>query len=121
MSEIPRLLAIALCSAALAAASQGGAVRNAKLDSQQRAQCSARSGKVMIAGLSGNEICALPLADAGKSCTSGSQCIGDCLLDGNLPMGPGVRVAGRCEPTDYGFGCRTIVENSRVQHRICID
>jgi hypothetical protein len=98
--------------------------RSAKLGPDERAECLARAGRIMIAGLSGNEICALPLADAGKRCTSGDQCIGDCLLDDSKLRGVrhrATRLVGRCQATDYGFGCRTKIERGRIQHSLCID
>lgn len=126
MLEASRLFVVALCFAALGAAAAGSAAaRGGKMDTRQRHQCEARKGRIMIAGLSGKEICALPLADAGKSCTSGSQCIGDCLLDdrdtSRRGLTPARPVVGQCQSSDYGFGCRTIVENGRIEHSVCID
>ena len=98
--------------------------RFTRLSPESRASCLARNGRVLIAGLSGNETCALPLADAGKKCTSGDQCIGDCLLDESKPRparGSTRRVTGICQPTDYGFGCRTLIERGRIKYNICVD
>lgn len=98
--------------------------RGAKLGPDARAQCLAQAGRIMIAGLSGNEICARPLPDAGKRCTSGDQCIGDCLLDDSKLRGvrqKATRVTGKCQATDYGFGCRTTVERGRIQPGLCVD
>ncbi|HYD13082.1 MAG TPA: hypothetical protein VEC11_09560 [Allosphingosinicella sp.] len=94
--------------------------RNVGLSDAERAQCLARHGRVLIAGFSGNEVCALPYADAGRRCTSGSQCAGDCMYDGPAPR-PGQRVTGRCEALQYGFGCRTTLENGRIAYAICTD
>jgi hypothetical protein len=103
------------------AASRAGRI----LSSAELATCVNKGGSVKIAGLSGNQTCALPLADAGKQCTSSSQCLGDCLLDearpGQRSIGAGAMVVGQCQATDYGFGCRTFVENGRVAQRMCID
>lgn len=94
--------------------------RNVRLTDAQRAQCLARHGRVLIAGFSGNEICALPYPDAGRRCTSGSQCAGDCMYEGPAPR-PGQRLVGRCEALQYGFGCRTTLENGRIARAICTD
>jgi hypothetical protein len=93
---------------------------HARLTQAERAYCLARHGHVMVAGLAGNEICALPYADAGRRCTSGSQCAGDCLYEGPAPR-PGQRVVGQCQALAYPFGCRTTVENGRAAGAICVD
>jgi hypothetical protein len=114
-----------LSCAALAAAADGAAQRRTKLSADERAQCEGRGGRIAIAGLSGNEMCALPLADAGKRCTSGGQCLGECMFDRTglkgRPPRPGKRVTGRCQATDYPYGCRTTVENERLQPGLCVD
>lgn len=91
----------------------------------QRAECEAQGGRVATAGLSGDDMCATPYADAGRVCTSGSQCLGDCLLDeatlgGKRPV-HGMRAAGRCQARAYPFGCRNLVENGRLIYGLCVD
>jgi hypothetical protein len=99
--------------------------RGRRLSSSDLAACINRGGRIRIAGRSGNQTCALPLADAGKACSSSSQCTGVCLLDearlGTRRIGHGDRVPGRCQPTTYGFGCSTIVEHGRISSANCID
>jgi hypothetical protein len=99
--------------------------RGRRLSATELATCVRHGGRVGIAGLSGNQICVHPLRDAGRACTSSSQCVGDCLLDesslGGRPPDANQSVQGRCEPTDYGFGCRTTVENGSIATSICVD
>ena len=80
---------------------------------------------MLIAGLSGNEMCALPFADAGKVCRGSKDCLGACLLDekqrAGKRVGPKTQVVGKCQPTNYPFGCSTTVEKGRVQSSMCVD
>lgn len=64
--------------------------------------------------------CVISYADAGKSCTSGSQCAGDCRTPA-VDVRPGQQVAGYCQATSDRFGCSTTVENGRAQATVCID
>ena len=52
-----------------------------RLGDAARSACEARGGRIAIAGLSGDEMCAEPLADAGRACTGSDQCRGFCELD----------------------------------------
>jgi hypothetical protein len=65
--------------------------------------------------------CVIAYADAGKSCSSGSECAGDCRAEQGLDVRPGQQVAGICQATSDQFGCSTQVENGRAQSTICID
>jgi hypothetical protein len=56
-------------------------------------------------------------ADAGKACSDGSDCQGDCLVPRDrtsrtLPIG--AEVMGQCQATSSPFGCRATVEKGRV-------
>jgi hypothetical protein len=91
------------------------------LTSVERARCTAQHGRVMIAGLSGNEMCALPYRDGGKRCTDGSQCAGDCMFEGSQPVRATARVSGRCQRLAYPFGCNTTITHGRVNGTLCAD
>lgn len=65
--------------------------------------------------------CVLDYADAGKSCTEGGQCAGDCRTPPSLDVRPGQQVAGYCQATSDRFGCSTTVESGRAGATICID
>jgi hypothetical protein len=65
--------------------------------------------------------CVIRYADEGKSCSSGSQCSGDCRTLPGVEAAPGQQVAGSCQADSDRFGCSTKVENGRAQSTICID
>jgi hypothetical protein len=65
--------------------------------------------------------CVLSYADAGKSCSSGSQCEGDCRVGPGVEAVPGQDVVGQCQATSDRFGCSTRVEEGRAEATICID
>ena len=90
-----------------------------RLSPAERAQCAARHGQVATAGLSGEEMCALPYADAGRRCTDSAQCAGDCRYGGSLREG--ARAAGQCQAFQYPYGCRTTIEKGRVTPGPCFD
>lgn len=115
----PALALGILAGAALAAGAPSHGPTH--LGPAERAQCEARHGRIMIAGLSGNEMCALPFPDAGRRCTDSSQCRGDCRYEGRVRLGAGARAVGRCQSLDYPFGCRTTVEHGRVTPGLCVD
>ena len=51
-------------------------------------ECAARGGEMRRLGRLGRETCVVKYADAGKRCTDGSQCQGECRADANLPPPP---------------------------------
>jgi hypothetical protein len=65
--------------------------------------------------------CVISYSDAGKSCSSGSQCSGDCRAKPGIDTVPGQAVSGQCQTDSDRFGCSTKVENGRAQATICID
>jgi hypothetical protein len=96
-----------------------------KLEPAEVAACTAQGGTVKVAGRSGTETCALPLPDAGKVCRGDDDCIGACWLDDNdreAKLGtPEKEVTGHCQPTSYGFGCHSFVDNGRWSGSACTD
>lgn len=96
-----------------------------RLSDAERADCIARGGHTATLGMLNGEGCVLPMPDAGKICTDGSQCKGgSCLLDdgkpGFKPPKPGRLVKGQCAATDYGFGCAWRVNKGRA-NGMCVD
>ncbi|WP_298675285.1 hypothetical protein [uncultured Lentibacter sp.] len=100
------VLALAACQ--LETTGAGGAPntspRGAALDS---AACEAGGGTVVF-GLAGPQ-CARPQPDAGKACTSNSDCAGLCLAK-----------TQSCAPVTPFFGCHEVLANGSVA-TICID
>lgn len=86
----------------------------------ERQLCQAAGGEVRRAGLLGYENCILPYADAGKTCSDSSDCIGDCRLTSS-GAAPEETVTGTCQINDSLFGCFQTVENGRAGHMLCVD
>ena len=88
----------------------------------EKARCEAAGGTVERAGRAGWERCVQPFPDAGKVCSDGDDCLGDCRLPvsaGNLA--PDTPAQGVCQPTDSFFGCHTIIEDGKVAGSLCVD
>ena len=85
------------------------------------ASCRAAGGLMKPVGRMQSLQCVLSYADAGKSCTSGTQCRGDCRAAPGSDAAPGQPVAGYCQATSDRFGCSTKIENGRAEATICID
>jgi hypothetical protein len=85
------------------------------------ASCKRAGGLIKPVGRMQTLQCVLTYADAGKSCSSGDQCMGECRAGSGTDAVPGQRVAGSCQATSDRFGCSTRVENGRAQATICID
>ena len=65
--------------------------------------------------------CVVTYADAGKRCTDGDQCQGDCWLEDGAPPKPGQPATGVCQPTSSRFGCHTTVKDGKADVGLCID
>jgi hypothetical protein len=85
------------------------------------ASCKLAGGAFKPVGKMQTMQCVINYADAGQSCTSGSQCAGDCRATSGVDVVPGQKVAGFCQATSDRFGCSTRVENGRAESTICID
>ena len=75
-----------------------------------RAACEAEGGTFAKAGLAQALICVMPTRDAGKICTSGTQCEGLCLAR-----------SGTCAPVTPLFGCNDIITDNGGMATLCID
>jgi putative hemolysin len=85
------------------------------------AACAAQGGTMQRVGRMQSVQCVIAYADAGKRCTDGDQCGGDCLLAEGSSVAPGAAAAGQCAPTSNRFGCATRVENGKADATLCID
>lgn len=90
------------------------------LSEAEKARCRTDGGTVQRLGMLRNEACVLPYADAGKSCTDSSQCLGRCQLDMRAPVPEGT-VHGLCQPTTNEFGCFKEVRDGKVAFAKCVD
>jgi hypothetical protein len=76
----------------------------------ERAQCLMQGGTIGQGGLSPDEVCILPQADAGKACTKQSDCSGMCLAD-----------TMTCSTVKPMFGCFEFLDETGQKVGICID
>ena len=83
--------------------------------------CTARGGQMQQVGRMQSWQCVVKYADAGKRCTDGDQCQGDCRVEGNTGVAPGAATAGVCQATSDRFGCNTPVEDGKAGPTLCID
>lgn len=88
---------------------------------RDQAGCQGAGGDWRREGMLGAYMCVTPYADAGRSCTDGAQCQGDCRLadDGPAPMGG--PATGVCQANSSPFGCFTRVDNGRASATLCVD
>ncbi|HRO02565.1 MAG TPA: hypothetical protein PLS69_03025 [Terricaulis sp.] len=83
--------------------------------------CAARGGALERVGRAQTLQCVIPYADAGKSCTDGSQCEAGRCIGGLEDANPRENVTGQCQPTNMAFGCYTTITNGRTGAAICVD
>jgi hypothetical protein len=84
------------------------------------AACEAQGGRLMRVGRLQSEQCVLPYGDAGKACTDGDQCEGQCI-GRETAMSPGQNAVGACQAEHPMFGCFATIEDGRVAGILCID
>ena len=80
-----------------------------------RAECEARGGSFKRWGLSGEEFCQVPAADAGTRCPDGSMCsLGKCITTSHASP-------GGCQEYRLTFGCFATVTHGTVGSVVCVD
>ena len=82
------IAAVALLAAACSPQTTGTA-SNAPMQSADAASCATRGGTMKQVGRMQSWQCVISYADAGKRCTDGDQCQGDCRIEGNSGVAPG--------------------------------
>lgn len=85
------------------------------------AACAAQHGTLQRVGRLQSVQCVIAYADAGKRCTDGDQCQGDCLAPATGAASAGQAATGQCAPTSNRFGCATRVEDGKADATLCID
>ena len=101
---------------------------------EAQAACQTRGGEMRRVGMLGSWQCIVRYADAGKPCTDGDQCQGDCRSEVTLPpppSGPPVvpekaaplppATEGVCQADSDSFGCYAVIEDGRSAPMICVD
>jgi putative hemolysin len=91
------------------------------LENATPAECATRGGTMKPVGRAQTMQCVVAYADAGKRCTTGSDCQGDCRVEDAPFPAAGASAVGRCQADSQPFGCHATVENGRATAAICID
>lgn len=87
---------------------------------KDKAACLGEGGSWERMGFLQKSGCIRTSRDAGKSCTSSSQCEFRCLA-ASFPNSANDPVVGVCATTDSNFGCRAFIENGRFVQGPCVD
>ena len=85
------------------------------------AECAARGGTMRAVGRAQTMQCVVSYADAGKRCTTGSDCQGDCRVESTPFPEAGANAVGQCQADSRPFGCHAKVENGKATPAICVD
>lgn len=96
--------------------------QNQTATADERAKCEAAGGVVQPAGMLGWDNCIQTMPDAGKSCTSASDCLDRCMLSLEGEYADfGEAATGQCSKNDSPFGCYQKVENGIAEPALCVD
>ncbi len=91
-------------------------------ESPAAADCIARGGRMQPVGRMQTMQCVVRYADAGKRCTDGDQCAGECrVADAGARPSEGAAVVGQCQADSNRFGCFTRVEDGKAEATLCVD
>lgn len=91
-------------------------------ESPAAADCVARGGRMQPVGRMQTMQCVVRYADAGKRCTDGDQCAGECrVADVAARPAEGAPAVGQCQADSNSFGCFTRIENGKAEATLCID
>ena len=90
--------------------------------SQDATACAAAGGKMLPQGRMQTVRCVISYADAGRRCSDGDDCTGDCRVgDVANPPSAGANAVGQCQVSSSRFGCYTTIENGKAEATICVD
>ncbi|MDX2233393.1 MAG: hypothetical protein NW200_02730 [Hyphomonadaceae bacterium] len=109
-------VALALCACTAPGAPNGIAATPAVTEA---AACAARGGAIRPVCRRQIATCVIAYSDAGKACTDGAQCAGDCVREGDA-LRDDVAVTGQCQADSDPCGCRTTVTAGKAT-TICVD
>jgi hypothetical protein len=109
-------LALASCAPAPGLDEAPGAVQ-----SLSPTACAARGGTMTPVGRMQTMQCVVTYGDAGKACTDGAQCQGDCRADPAVTLREGQSARGVCQASSNRFGCFTTIKGGKAEATLCID
>lgn len=103
-------------------ASTDGAAVQTPAPGTDAAACAARGGKMLPQGRMQSLQCVVSYADAGRRCSDGDDCQGDCRIEEvNGAPNAGAAAVGQCQANSTRFGCYTTVEGGKAEATICVD
>jgi hypothetical protein len=86
---------------------------------QTEEKCLAKGGTWSHEGLPESTWCKLETTDGGNPCSDSSKCQGECVAPKNAAVD--AKVEGACSNYVIEPGCRSRVENGRVEPMLCVD
>ena len=97
-------------------------IRPSVAGSEDAAACARAGGKMLPQGRMQSVRCVITYADAGRRCTDGDDCAGDCRVeDVANPPAAGANAVGQCQVNSSRFGCYTTVEGGKAEATLCVD
>ena len=95
-------------------------VAGQKATRRERSRCETVGGIIRQDGLAGWERCIQTMPDAGKTCTSSTECVQSCVITGRF-VEMDTPTTGQCAETDSPFGCFQVVEDGLAAPALCVD
>ena len=92
---------------------------NKAVPADNPAACATPGGDWQPICMMGKPACVITYKDAGKACTDGSQCSGNCVTTSSLE--PEKPAQGVCTTTSDPCGCKQFVENGKASYPLCAD
>jgi hypothetical protein len=114
---------VALAAVLMLSACMGGKPPPAPspaVNSGDPAACGAAGGTIRPVCRLQRPMCVIPYADAGKACTSNSQCAGGCIYDG-APIAANGATTGQCRQNNDPCGCVEHVDGGKKVGGLCVD
>ncbi len=65
--------------------------------------------------------CVFSYRDAGKACSDGDDCAGDCIVKGGEFASDGKAATGVCSASSDPCGCKQKIEDGKTTAAICVD
>lgn len=116
------LMLAALFAAACQPLPAGGTMPATQTSADAAAACAARGGEMQPQGRMQTLQCVIAYADAGKRCTDGDDCQGDCRVEDVTAAPPaGAAAVGQCQARSGRFGCYATVEAGKAEATLCVD
>jgi hypothetical protein len=86
------------------------------------ATCISKGGKWKPVCRMQQPACVTSFPDAGKTCSDGKDCAGDCLAKADGGFAPGGTAAtGVCAADDDPCGCKQVIEGGKAGAALCAD